>query len=85
MSQQFQIVGLGNALMDVLVRLEDDSILSAQSLDKGIMHPVDDQRWKEVYSAVEALPVERSLQTGSITSIDAWFDGGKGLLLWAGR
>ena len=64
MSRQFQVVGLGNALMDVLVRLDDDSVLSAQSLDKGIMHPVDDARWKEVYSAVEQLPVERALQTG---------------------
>jgi hypothetical protein len=58
----FEVVGLGNALMDALVLLEDDELISTCGLDKGIMHPVDDARWKEVYSNVDEGKV--SLQTG---------------------
>jgi sugar/nucleoside kinase (ribokinase family) len=58
----FEVVGLGNALMDALILLEDDSLLSTEGLEKGIMHEVKDSRWKEVYSQLDESKV--SLQTG---------------------
>jgi len=49
------VVGLGNALVDALVRIEDDEILSRLELTRGQMHPVDDARWQAVYDGLEAL------------------------------
>ena len=46
------IVGLGNALVDALVLLEDDAVLGELGLTRGTMHPVDDARWREVYARV---------------------------------
>ena len=34
------MVGLGNALMDALVLLDEDNFLEKEGLNKGIMHPV---------------------------------------------
>jgi len=62
MSQKFDVVGLGNALMDALCILADDSLLSELSLNKGEMHMVDDARWKTVYAKLDESKI--SLQTG---------------------
>lgn len=62
MSQKFDVVGLGNALMDALYLVSDDSLLSELSLNKGEMHMVDDAQWSSVYQRLEAQKV--SLQTG---------------------
>ena len=58
----FSVVGLGNALMDALVLLDDDLLLEKEGLNKGIMHPVDHERWMEVYKQLS--PDKISLQTG---------------------
>jgi sugar/nucleoside kinase (ribokinase family) len=58
----FSVVGLGNALMDALVLLDDDLLLEKEALNKGIMHPVDHARWMEVYKQFS--PEKISLQTG---------------------
>jgi sugar/nucleoside kinase (ribokinase family) len=55
---QHDVVGLGNAIMDALVRIEDDSILTELGLVRGQMHPVDDARWREVFRRVEPLGAE---------------------------
>jgi sugar/nucleoside kinase (ribokinase family) len=44
------VAGLGNALVDALVRVEDDSVLAALELTKGQMHPVDHSRWSSVFA-----------------------------------
>ena len=45
----FEAVGLGNAIMDALVRIEDDSLIASLGLTRGQMHPVDHARWVSVY------------------------------------
>lgn len=50
--------GVGNALMDALVRIDDDELLERLGLVRGQMTPVDDHRWREVYEAVKYLGVE---------------------------
>jgi sugar/nucleoside kinase (ribokinase family) len=62
MSQKYDVVGLGNALMDALYLLPDDKLLSDLSLNKGEMHMVDDEKWTTVYSVLDENKV--SLQTG---------------------
>jgi sugar/nucleoside kinase (ribokinase family) len=58
----FGVVGLGNALMDAVVLLDDDNLLKQVGLEKGIMHPVSDEKWKQMYSMIDEQKV--SLQTG---------------------
>lgn len=53
-----EIAGLGNAIMDALVRLDDDSILEELELTRGRMHPVDHHRWHNVYERVHQYGVE---------------------------
>ena len=52
------VAGLGNALVDALVRIPNDALLDRFSLTKGLMHPVDHARWHEVYDAIQALGPE---------------------------
>jgi hypothetical protein len=52
------VAGLGNALVDALVRIDDESVLHALNLTKGQMHPVDHLRWQEVYSKLERRGIE---------------------------
>lgn len=43
-----KVVGLGNALVDLLIRLEDDAFLEVHNLDKGSMQLVDYERVHEL-------------------------------------
>ncbi len=54
----YDAVGLGNAIMDALVRIEDDGILTELGLTRGQMHPVDHARWVEVFVKVRPLGIE---------------------------
>lgn len=49
---QRDVAGLGNALMDALVVLDNDDILGDLELHKGTMHLVDHARWQEVYDRI---------------------------------
>ncbi|MDR1340391.1 MAG: adenosine kinase [Prevotellaceae bacterium] len=49
------ILGMGNALVDILAICKDDSLLEKYSLPKGSMQHVDEQRANEVYSDLKAL------------------------------
>ncbi len=51
------VAGLGNALMDALVVIDDDQLISDLGLQRGTMHPVDNARWQEVYEKVKPLGV----------------------------
>ena len=45
----FDVAGIGNALMDALVIIEDDSVLADLGLTRGMMHPVNHERWMQSY------------------------------------
>jgi sugar/nucleoside kinase (ribokinase family) len=45
----FDVAGIGNALMDALVIVENDALLTELGLTRGMMHPVDHDRWMHVY------------------------------------
>lgn len=53
----FDAVGLGNAIMDALVRV-DDSVITELGLTRGQMHPVDHATWNAVYERVHGLGIE---------------------------
>jgi sugar/nucleoside kinase (ribokinase family) len=55
---QYDVVGLGNAIMDALVKIEDDAVLDTLGLVRGQMHPVDHERWVAVLGKVRHLGVE---------------------------
>ena len=55
-----KIIGIGNALVDVLVRLKDDTILEQMQLPKGGMTLIDEVRQKELQTCMEGLQVEQS-------------------------
>ncbi|MEZ4239327.1 MAG: adenosine kinase [Myxococcota bacterium] len=50
---QWDVAGLGNALMDALVVVDDDSLLDELGMARGMMHPVDHAKWTEVYERVQ--------------------------------
>ena len=58
MQTRFDAVGLGNAIVDALVRIEDEAVLGEYGFARGQMTPVDDGRWQEVLSKVEQLGVQ---------------------------
>jgi sugar/nucleoside kinase (ribokinase family) len=49
---KWDIAGLGNALIDALVVVDDDSLVDEFGLVRGTMHPVDHARWSEVYERI---------------------------------
>lgn len=53
-----EVAGLGNAIMDALVRIDDDALLEELGLTRGQMHPVDHHRWHAVYERVRGFGVE---------------------------
>lgn len=55
---EFDISGLGNALMDVLVRLDSEQTLDRLELRKGTMHLVDEHGWQRVFQGVQHLAHE---------------------------
>ena len=55
-----KIIGIGNALVDVLVRLKDDSVLERMGLPKGGMTLIDEARQKELRTCMEKLPMEQA-------------------------
>ena len=51
MSKRFQIVGIGNAMVDVLANC-DEAFLAANGIEKGIMQLIDMDRAVDLYSRV---------------------------------
>lgn len=51
----WDVAGIGNALMDALVVLEDDRLVEELGLVRGTMHPVSHSRWTEVYERVRTI------------------------------
>lgn len=55
-----KIIGIGNALVDVLVRLEQETILERIGLPKGGMTLIDEARQKELQACMEGLHIEKA-------------------------
>ena len=55
---EMDVAGLGNALVDALVRIDDDAVLEQLALTRGQMHPVDHSRWSEIFEQLKGLGVE---------------------------
>ena len=53
-----EAAGLGNAIMDALIRVDDDAVLAELGLTRGQMHPVDHHRWHAVYERLKGHGVE---------------------------
>lgn len=53
MTKKYQIVGVGNALVDVLAHC-DDSFLAEAGIDKGVMQLIDTDRAAELYGKMAA-------------------------------
>ena len=51
MTKKFQVVGIGNAMVDVLAH-SDDAFLAANGIEKGIMQLTDRDRGVELYSRI---------------------------------
>ncbi len=49
MTKSHQVVGIGNAIVDILAHIEDD-FLAANGVEKGIMQLIDTNRAVELYS-----------------------------------
>ena len=61
-----KILGMGNALTDILLQIEDDSILSTLNLMKGGMQLINTERAEEISRAVNQLP--KTMATGGSAS-----------------
>jgi len=57
-----KVLGLGNALVDVLIRLDDDKSLEELKLPKGSMQLVDEQRSAEILEYIK--DYEKALNSG---------------------
>lgn len=55
-----KIIGIGNALVDVLVQMRDDELLTRLQLPKGGMTVIDEERMREVRLHMRALHPHRA-------------------------
>lgn len=61
-----KIVGIGNALVDVIVKLENEDLLKQFALEKGGMEMIDSERKRVIHSAIKDQP--QTSATGGSTS-----------------
>ena len=61
-----RIIGIGNALVDILVHIENDEILDRLGLCKGGMEMIDEQRKREILEVIAGMP--QTVATGGSTS-----------------
>lgn len=66
-----KITGIGNALVDVLVHLGDETLLQELHLPKGGMTLVDEEHQAEIMAAVADLPHHRSTGGSASNTIHA--------------
>lgn len=53
-----QIIGIGNALVDALYKVDSDQFVVNLGLQKGAMHLIDTQQYKSIQKTASELPVE---------------------------
>jgi hypothetical protein len=54
---QYDVVGIGSALLDFTVEV-DDAHLASTGLTKGQMHLIDSERSKEIFKAISGMKIE---------------------------
>jgi sugar/nucleoside kinase (ribokinase family) len=55
-----KILGMGNALVDIMIRIEDETIFSKYQLEKGGMRLVDAQTIQNILEDLKQLPAEKA-------------------------
>ena len=60
------ILGIGNALVDVIVKLENEELLKQFALEKGGMEMIDSERKRTIHDRIKAMP--QASATGGSTS-----------------
>ena len=53
-----KVLGMGNALVDILVKMEDDQLLAALDLPKGSMQLVDENKVESIVPVIQKYPRE---------------------------
>lgn len=66
-----RVIGMGNALTDMLVNMKSDDTLTAFSLAKGSMNLVDTEQQKKISKSVAGLPYTLSLGGSASNTIRA--------------
>jgi sugar/nucleoside kinase (ribokinase family) len=61
-----KILGIGNALVDILVHIDNDEILDRLHLSKGGMEMIDAERKREILEVIAEMP--QTMATGGSTS-----------------
>ena len=51
-----KIVGIGNALVDVIVKLENEDLLKQFALEKGGMEMIDSERKRTIHDRIKTMP-----------------------------
>src|SRR5690348_16468329 len=79
MAGQYDVAGLGNAIVDVIAPADDEFLLK-HNIAKGVMTLIDDFRAEQLYSA---LPEAQEIAGGSAANTMAGLAslGGKGLFM----
>ena len=54
----YELFGLGNALVDALVVVDERELVERHELKRGTMHLVSDERWQAVYGEIRGDDVE---------------------------
>ena len=65
-----KIIGMGNALVDVLVRIDDDSLLGKLHLPKGSMQLIQEDTLSEIRKYTSGMKIHRS--TGGSAGNTVW-------------
>jgi len=55
-----KIVGIGNALVDVLVKLPNENLLSELNVSKGSMNLIDEEMRRMVFERIEDFPISQT-------------------------
>ena len=66
-----KIIGLGNALVDILVKMEDETLLNELNLPKGSMQLINEDTLKIVENKMDALKTRRSTGGAAGNTISA--------------
>ena len=70
-----KIIGLGNALVDVLATLKDDTLLDEMGLPKGSMQLIDDAKLQQINERFSQMKTEtrpRLLREAAVGNIAQW-------------
>lgn len=66
-----RLLGMGNALVDALLRLENDDLLARLGLAKGAMQLIDTARFHEIRSRLEGLHMARATGGSAANTVQA--------------